>query len=101
MATQKTVGTTGTTTATRKKADAWLNFNLPVKSKSTGQVKMKSLGGIPLDTENPLHAKVIDTLSTLSTEDITAVVSELLSKGLVTLVVTDNNEGIDDFELGA
>ena len=100
MATQKTVGTTGTT-ATRKKADAWLNFNLPVKSKSTGQVKMKSLGGIPLDTENPLHAKVIDTLSTLSTEDTTTVIAELLTKGLVTLVIPDNNEDIDDFELGA
>lgn len=100
MATQKTVGA-ASTTAERKKADAWLNFNLPVKSKSTGQVKMKSLGGIPLDTNNPLHAKVIDTLSTLSTEDITAVVSKLLSKGLVTLVIPDNNEDIDDFELGA
>lgn len=100
MATQKTVGA-ASTTATRKKADAWLNFNLPVKSKSTGQVKMKPLGGIPLDTNNPLHAKVIESLSTLSTEDITAVVSELLTKGLVTLVIPDNNEDIDDFELGA
>ena len=96
MAIQKKVGTT----AERKKADAWLNFSLPVKSKTTGQVKQKSLGGIPLDADNPLHAKVIDTLSTLSTQDTTAVIAKLLTKGLINLVVTDN-EDTDDFELGA
>ena len=99
MATQKALGFT-TTPAERKKADAWLNLNLPVKSKSTGQVKMKSLGGIPLDSSNALHAKLIDSLKNLNSEDITAVVSELLSKGLISLVIPDSEDN-DDFELGA
>ena len=99
MATQKALGFS-TSPAERKKADAWLNLNLPVKSKSTGQVKMKSLGGIPLDSSNALHAKVIDSLKSLSTEDITAVVSELLKQGLISLVIPDSEDN-DDFELGA
>lgn len=98
MATQKTVAATGTT-AERKKADAWINFNLPVKSKTTGQVKMKSLGGIPLDFANPLHNKLVEAVKSLDQNDLHQVVSEFISQGQINLVIVSDDN--DDFELGA
>ena len=95
MATQKQVTTQST--AQRKPADGWININLPI-TKADGSKGFKKLGGIPLDTDNPLHAKLIEATSQLSEADFKEVILSYFSNSNISLYV-DSGES-SDFSIG-
>lgn len=97
MANSNNNGTTLFTTE-KKKAHAWININLPVKSKDPSSTSFKKLGGIPLDLDNALHALVIDALKELSPEDQAKTLQTLLSKSKIDFVIPDTS-GNDSFQL--
>lgn len=85
----------------RKNADAWLNLTIPMKSKSTGKVIRRKLGGIPLDASNKLHARIIANCTDLTKEELKEVFLHWFNQeeATVELYIRDEESETDDYEI--